>query len=157
MQHLVEPLGLVAKAGIWYLVYQRQERVRVIRLSELHSVQTSVERFIRPADFDLAFFWEHWCTEVEALSAQFKATVRLSRISIPELARYFGKSVLAQDEGIKRGEDAEWIELELAFESFEEARQRLLGLGLAVEVLAPLPLRASVLDYAEQIVDLYDR
>jgi len=155
MQHKIEPLGLVAKAGVWHLVYRRQGRVRVIRLSELHSVQLCHESFTRPVDFELALFWEGWCAQVEALSGQFKTRVRVERRFIPELARTFGENILHQVETNSRGEDPIWIELELAFESFEVARQRFLGLGGAVEVLTPIPLRASVMDFAEQIVELY--
>jgi predicted DNA-binding transcriptional regulator YafY len=43
----------------------------------------------------------------------------------------------------------------LPFESLEDARARLLGLGGAVEVLAPQALRDSVLDYARQTVAIY--
>ncbi|MCL4878149.1 MAG: hypothetical protein KJ064_15930 [Anaerolineae bacterium] len=40
-------------------------------------------------------------------------------------------------------------------ETFESARRYLLSWGRAVEVLEPL--RKSVLDFARQIVDYYDR
>ena len=45
--------------------------------------------------------------------------------------------------------------MELAFESLEAARDRLLSLGSGVEVLAPPALRASLADYARQIVAIY--
>jgi predicted DNA-binding transcriptional regulator YafY len=44
----------------------------------------------------------------------------------------------------------------LPFESFEAARSRILGLGKAVEVMEPLSLRMSVIDFARQINNLYD-
>jgi predicted DNA-binding transcriptional regulator YafY len=47
------------------------------------------------------------------------------------------------------------VTLDLAFESLEAARSRLLSLGAAVEVLAPAALRDSLLDFATQIVALY--
>jgi len=43
----------------------------------------------------------------------------------------------------------------LAFESFEAAREKILGFGRDVEVLEPRALRLSVQDYAEQITSLY--
>ena len=49
-----------------------------------------------------------------------------------------------------------WVTLTLDFASLEAARTRLLGFGGAVEVLAPLPLRLSIADYARQIGTLYD-
>ena len=50
---------------------------------------------------------------------------------------------------------AGWLTLQLAFESLEAARTRILGFGRGVEVLAPYALRRSIQDYAEQIVALY--
>ena len=70
------------------------------------------------------------------------------------LPRYFGERI--RDKIAQEQPDAEgWITLRLFFESFEVARERILVLGRGVEVLEPLALRRSVLDYAEQIVTLY--
>jgi predicted DNA-binding transcriptional regulator YafY len=49
----------------------------------------------------------------------------------------------------------DWPEINLEFESFHEARRHILGLGRAIEVLAPEPLRRSVIDFARQVIDLY--
>jgi len=52
--------------------------------------------------------------------------------------------------------DAEgWIRIELGFESLPAARERILGFGRAMEVLAPRALRLSVADFARQVVRLY--
>lgn len=151
----VEPYGLVAKAGIWYLVYRRGEAMRVHRVSRLLDARPAEETFVRPADFDLAAFWQHWCAEQEKSSSYFAATTRISPRLLPELPRLFGDRV--RDRIAQAGPaDAEgWIILDLAFESLEAARDRLLSLGGGVEVLAPQALRASLLDYAQQIAVLY--
>ena len=47
------------------------------------------------------------------------------------------------------------LNLELFFESLEAARERLLSCGGGLEVLAPWALRASIQDYAKQIIDQY--
>jgi hypothetical protein len=43
----------------------------------------------------------------------------------------------------------------MIFESLEAARDSLLGLGRAVEVLDPIALRMSLVDFAKQIVAGY--
>jgi predicted DNA-binding transcriptional regulator YafY len=48
-----------------------------------------------------------------------------------------------------------WLTATIPFESLFEARERLLALGGAVEVLAPRALRLSMIDYAEQILKRY--
>ena len=48
-----------------------------------------------------------------------------------------------------------WSALGPPFESYTAARTRLPGLGRAVEVLEPEPLRRSLVDFAEQVVAFY--
>lgn len=155
IERLIAPYGLVAKAGVWYLVYARNERIYVQRVSDLTDVRISPESFGRPDEFDLAAFWESWCAEYEALLSYFTATVRVAPDFIPELPKHFSNDVLDQAAQAGPPDDDRWIKLELSFRSFEEARARILGFGRGVEVLEPLALKRSVLDFAEQIVDLY--
>lgn len=155
IERLVAPYGLVAKAGVWYLVYARHDAINVHRVSDLLEVRVSQETFERPDEFDLARFWKTWCSEYETLLLNFTAVVRVSPDFISVLPRYFGDANRTQIEGGGPPDAQGWITLELAFESFEAARDRILGFGRGVEVMEPLALRKSVLDFAEQIVMLY--
>lgn len=155
LERLVAPYGLVAKAGVWYLVCARNEAIQVHRVSNLLDVQVSDDSFRHPADFDLAAFWDNWCREYESLQVRFAATVRVAPNFVAELPRRFGHQMHEQIAQAGPPDDKGWISLELSFASFEDARDRILGCGRGVEVLAPRALRRSVLDYAEQIIDLY--
>jgi predicted DNA-binding transcriptional regulator YafY len=156
VKHLVEPYGLVAKAGVWYLVYAR-DGMRIHRVSDLADARMSDESFERPADFDLAAFWKEWCAEREKSRTFFPVTVRVAPDFVSELPRYFGTRVRATIAQAGPPDDEGWITLELPFESLGAARERILGLGRAVEVLEPQALRMSVVDFAVQIVALYER
>jgi predicted DNA-binding transcriptional regulator YafY len=151
----VAPYGLVAKAGIWYLVCAREKALNVHRVSYLLEVRPTEETFVRPAAFDLSTFWEEWCIEYEAYLSDFTATVRVAPTLIPELPRYFGSSIHTKIAQAGPADEDGWIMCELSFPSFQAARDRILGFGRGIEVLEPHALRRSVLDYAEQILDLY--
>jgi len=155
IERLVAPYGLVAKAGIWYLVFTRNSAIRVHRVSDLLNVRMSDEPFERPVGFNLAAFWEEWCSEHETFLFDYSATVRVAPSFIPELPRYFGGHIHTKIAQAGPPDAEGWIRLELSFESFEAARERILGFGRGVEVLEPRALQRSVLDYAEQIIDLY--
>jgi len=152
---VVDPYGLVVKAGAWYLVCAAHCKIRVHRISYLVDARLADETFERPADFDLAAYWQASCAEREQNRATFAVRVRVAPDFVPVLPRYFGNSI--RDKIANAGKpDAEgWVTLELAFESFEAARDRLLAFGRGVEVIEPYPLRRSILDFAEQIVALY--
>ena len=64
------------------------------------------------------------------------------------LPHYFGERVRPQT--AQAADAGGWITVDLPFESFDEARERLLGLGRAVEVLEPEALRRI---YAEALTN----
>lgn len=152
MEQEVAPYGLVAKAGIWFVVVCANGRFRVHRISTLLDVAMTDTAFTRVPTFDLAAFWPHWCAEREQLQFSYRVLVRVEPEFIPLLPRVFGPAQSAPP-GVP--DAAGRLTLELAFGSLEEARQRLLGFGRAVEVLHPPPLRRTVLDFARQTVKLY--
>jgi predicted DNA-binding transcriptional regulator YafY len=154
--HLVDPYGLVARAGVWYLVCGRKGRVRIHRVSALVDVRLSDECFERPADFDLGAFWGEWCAELEESRSDYVVTVRVAPDFVPLLPRYFGEQVRARIAQAGPPDAEGWITLELPFDRLESARDRILSFGRGVAVLEPRALRTSILDYANQIVALYD-
>jgi predicted DNA-binding transcriptional regulator YafY len=152
---LVEPYGLVAKASTWYLVCARNGHLRVYRISRVLDAHLSEETFERDADFDLVAFWQAWCTEVEENRASCPVTVRIAPNFVAYLPRYFGQPI---NEAIAQAgppDEEGQITLTLPFENLEDARDRILSFGRAVEVLGPPAVRNSVQDYAAQIVALY--
>jgi predicted DNA-binding transcriptional regulator YafY len=157
VERLVAPYGLVAKAGIWYLVHARNGHLRVHRLSHVLDTRLTDDGFVRPADFDLAAFWRAWCTDYEARRPSYPARVRVAPELVPELPLFFGDPIRETITQAAPPDDEGWITLTLPFENIYAARTQLLGYGRAVEVLAPVALRKSVLDHATQIVDFYAR
>lgn len=62
----VDPLGLVTKRGVWYLIGQTERGRRTYRVSRVIGVEVLDERFERPSDFDLDQAWGEIVTEVES-------------------------------------------------------------------------------------------
>ena len=154
IEKLVRPYGLVAKANVWYLVWGNPQQIDVVRVANLNRVMMTDKKFDYPLDFDLAAFWTSHCQDYEKNRPFYTAQLRLR----PELIERLPEDLRAQAQPqIRPTQSApdEWIELELRFRSFEEARMHLLNWGNAAEVLAPHPLRESVLDFAQQVVAFY--
>jgi predicted DNA-binding transcriptional regulator YafY len=74
---------------------------------------------------------------------------------ISRLPLYFGEAIKNQATEAESPDARGWIILTLRFENFFIARERILSLGRAAEVLEPEALRLSVIDFAWQIVDFY--
>jgi predicted DNA-binding transcriptional regulator YafY len=154
-ERTVDPYGLVAKAGTWHLVCADASRIRVHRVSGLIDVRLEDAHFKRSADFDLAAFWQAWCKGREESRPSYPVTARISPGLVQLLPLYFGDRIRAQIASAGPPDSEGWITLKLPFDRIETARERILGFGRAIEVLAPEALRLSVIDFARQIVDFY--
>jgi predicted DNA-binding transcriptional regulator YafY len=153
----VEPLGLVAKANVWHLVARRAGRPQVYRISDLVSVELLDERFTRGEEFDLASYWNDYTQQVEAQRSWYRVTARISPALAAQLQNVLGdqaSGVLAQAEE----PDADgWRTVRMSFEWEGQAREKLLGMGSAAQILEPASLRKSVVDFARQVLTTNSR
>ena len=155
VERLVNPLGLVAKASVWYLVGAVGEQQRVYRVSRVQSAELSDETFTRPPAFDLPTFWTEWCASFRAGLLHYPVTLRVSPTALPNLPAVFGESIQMLIEQAGPPDADGWVTLPLTFEAPEVACARLLGFGAHVEVLEPDDLRERIIQKAEQIVFFY--
>jgi predicted DNA-binding transcriptional regulator YafY len=151
----VAPLGLVVKAGVWYLVALSKGDARTYRVSNIRGLAVTGKTFARPARFSLARHWAEASLAFEArlLSARAKVRVsaegrRLLRDNYPAASQaVVAKSRKARTEG--------WVVAEIPVESVEQSARQLLRLGAEVEVLGPPALRAAVAAEARRVAGMY--
>ncbi|HEX6347160.1 YafY family protein [Umezawaea sp.] len=142
VRRTVDPLGLVLKAGVWYLVARSDGDLRTYRVARVLELATTDDHFERPADFDLTAFWEAWSDRFEQRMYGVRVTVRLS----PEGVRRAGYLLGLVAARALRDSDAEpdadgWTTVELPTESLDHAEPDLLRLGPHAEVVGPPELR----------------
>ena len=139
----LDPLGLVLKAGIWYLVARRRGEERVYRVSRIVSARERADDCTRESDFDLPATWARHSESFERSRPRIEVVVRVPRSQ----ARYFrGARVL--EEGDRPTVVAQFDGLDNAFHS-------LLGYGPEAEVLAPQALRLRIATAAAETAALY--
>jgi predicted DNA-binding transcriptional regulator YafY len=153
-ERTVSPYGLVAKAGIWYLVAAAEAGMRVYRVSRIEAVQMTRTHFARPGDFDLAEFWTGWVTRYRSSLPKYPVTLRIGPDLIPVLPYMLGNDIRAIVEQAPPDSEG-WRTIAYTFERMEEARTSVLGMGASVDVIAPKELRTSVLQFATAVVAHY--
>lgn len=149
----VEPLGLVLKAGAWYLVAKARRGVQTFRVSNIRTQQVTETRFERPADFDLPSWWTASLERFEAELRPARALVRLSELGrrrLAELGAYAAAAVAAAETPDETG----WAVVSLPIETIDKAALTLLGLGPEVKVIEPVELRESLHDLAERVMGM---
>lgn len=150
VKRLVDPYGLVAKASIWYMVAAIYGgRNQVYRISRIMEGKLTDTQFNRPDSFDLATYWQKWRNRFEARQNSLTVTLRVPPNSGPLLALLFGEGIVTSLLAAPVSEDiAGHAIISLTFDSIETACRQLLGLGTAVEVLAPYSLRQALYEQA---------
>ena len=154
---VVGPLGLVNKAGLWYLVcVHDRSGVRVFRVARITSARPLAERFERPGDFDLAAFWRQWSAEFEESRPRLPVMLRASPRALAILGEVFGQAAGPALAAALPPDEHGWRVLTLSFEHERAAAHRLAGFGDQVEVLGPPSVRAGLVATACQILRRYD-
>jgi predicted DNA-binding transcriptional regulator YafY len=174
---VIGPLGLVNKAGTWYLVAVRADRVpavadkaaagarpadeiaaddlAVFRVGRITSARVLSGSFTPPADFDLAAFWDRWSDSFVTSLPRVEVRVRASAKALAAFPAVFG-------DGVRRALDAAtppdghgFREVTLTFEDEAAAVHRLAGFGGQLEVLSPALVRARLIATARQLLERY--
>ncbi len=153
----LEPLGIVLKAGAWYLVARTVGKANALtfRLANIQSLERTQKRFKRPARFDLAQYWHDSTQRFEAELYKHSAQIavspraqtwlangRLKALSLPEQ-----ENVEASSAHIPKG----WVQFLLPIESVEHGVRQLLGFGAEVKVLQPASLKISLIEEIQRL------
>jgi predicted DNA-binding transcriptional regulator YafY len=152
VERVVDPLGLVAKGRLWYLVAAVGDEIRTYRVSRVQSAEIVDEPVIRPLEFDLAAFWAQSSAELVANLPRYPITVRLA----PEAERRLWiPGSYARVEQIGEPEEGGWRTARLVLQTEWEACSYVLGFGRRMEVVEPAELRERVIQEAGDIVAFY--
>src|SRR5712691_2015556 len=76
IERLVDPLGLVAKGSVWYLVAAVGGEVRSYRVSRVQNAKLIEEPCAYPAGFQLAAYWEQSAAKFKANLPRYHAKMR---------------------------------------------------------------------------------
>ncbi|MFF5706892.1 helix-turn-helix transcriptional regulator [Streptomyces sp. NPDC012794] len=163
---VVEPYGLVLKAGTWYAVARvpakREDHdggwrtYRVDRITALGPVHGAEEPFVRDPAFELAAHWEAGSAAFARSLLRTTVTVRLTGRGLRRLpAVADGAAITDALASASAPDPAGLVTLELPAESEDVAFDQLARLGADAEVLAPASLRARFRERAEALAALY--
>ena len=155
---VLKPLGLVLKAGTWYLVALADagKQPRTYRLSNINELSVAESTFRYPAKFNLATFWAAATRRFETEIYSGTATVRMSargRKQITEFSAVVADAVALTAVAIPA--EPGWTRAVVPIESIDHAARQLLAVGVDVEVLEPAPLRERMRDLASDMHALY--
>jgi predicted DNA-binding transcriptional regulator YafY len=151
VDRVIDPLGLVLKAGVWYVVAAAGDQVRTYRARRIRAARPTGETFDRPADFDLARHWTDSIAAYERDTPRIVVTVDVQPGAIGMLAALVGDRAVHEAERLAGG-DAGWMRLRLSADWPEEVPGRLVAMGGSVQIVEPDHVREQALDMARSLL-----
>ena len=152
------PLGVVLKAGRWYLVAGAGERITAYRVVNILEAEPLAEPVERPPGFDLARFWREWTDKYERSVYRAEATVRMTAEALERMAFVFPPEMARLARANAGEPDATgWLLTTVPIESIKHGHLELLKLGADAEVLAPAELRDCFTATARGLASTYVR
>ena len=150
-ERVVEPLGLVDKDGVWYLLAGTPAGRRTFRVDRVGAVETTGATFARPADPDVVAAWAEVQTEVDRGRSRVAASVTLPDALVPILIDVVGGryvEVLGAAEGRTR--------LSVRADTTTMLARQLAGWADVVEVEGPGAVRAELARFGALLVRDYE-
>lgn len=157
LQRTVNPLGLVLKAGLWYLVAASEGNtgtVRTYRVAKILEASRLESRAQRPKVFDLAAYWAESLARFENELYQGQATVLATRQGLAQL-RQLNATVAKAIADVAAPSDGQRTKLQIPIESPAHAAAQLLQLAPDVQVVAPKSLLTAISARLRQLTALY--
>ncbi len=147
-ERCIDPLGLVAKAGIWYLIAREAGKgYRTFRAQRIVAVATLSSPFARPASFDLEAYWNASVTSIESQPQEiYEVVLRVKRTAVAMF--FWDVRVLSEDD--------DYALLRVAFPSRELAVASVLVHADAVQIVSPDELPRLIVERARHAIAVFD-
>ena len=162
VERTVNPLGLVLKAGVWYLVALPAVAAnsaavgpRTYRVSNILAATALATAVRRPARFDLAGYWAQSIQRFESAIYTGKAALLATPAGLKglrALSSAVARAVAAAPPS--RRKDGR-VAVTVPIESVEHACGQLMRLSPQVEVLRPAALRRALVERVRATAQLY--
>ncbi|HEU5001518.1 MAG TPA: transcriptional regulator [Actinomycetota bacterium] len=149
-ERVVDPYGLIAKNGVWYLLAGTPTGVRTFRVSRVEEAAVTEEPLERPAGFDLEQAW-HTHTATMRPPERFPVTVRADPVEAAQFLRFAARFIRPADPPSGPGEDTVVLE----FAAPGEAAFFLASFGGMVEVLDPPEVRERLAEIGRSLAARY--
>lgn len=144
----VHPLGLVDKAGVWYLIAQTERGRRTFRLARVGGVEVTDVPVERPADFDLGAAWSEILDTLEQFPAGAQVTLIVPEFALSGLRGQFAAGLRV----VGRREDGRY-DVVVRGDSLDMLARQLAGWGRILQVVEPEEVHALLAQIGGELVE----
>ncbi len=161
----IDPLGLITKAGIWYLVAGTEAGQRTFRVSRISSVALLDMPSLRPDDFDLGDAWASITVAVQEAKNTTTVTALAQPWTLAPLHHIVGTRLTVgkspvggqtdEHEASSRVKEGSEVEVTITGVSPRILAGELAGLGSGIVVVAPQSVRVELARIGQELQAVY--
>ena len=149
----VDPLGLVMKAGSWYMVARTGANVRTFKIANVLELDVLDDTFEHPPGFDLAAHWRDSLQRFERSLQRGTCPSAVSRNAMSRLDRLSAAAMEAVVASLRTTRDGE--KRPSRSRASLDAAGALISFGDDVVVIGPPELRGELARRAAEVVAMY--
>ena len=142
----IDPLGLVSKSGVWYVVALDGSDYRSFRADRIAAAELLGEHFERPADFDLDAYWSQSTRRYQETIERYPVTVRVPTARLDEVSGYWRLA------NVEQAGDSEAL-VRIDFPARGAALHQLVAWGRTVTIVEPLELVPEIVMLARELLE----
>lgn len=146
---LLNPLGLVCKRGIWYLIGENNDIIKTYKVSNIESALLTDILFDRPKDFNLEKYWKSSTSNFKSSIPKHRFTFKVNPSIVNHIkSRQFISisNIVVEDDNIYMD-----IDFDAVFQGIEFA----FGYGKDIEIIYPIDARTEIKKRSSEIIKLY--
>jgi predicted DNA-binding transcriptional regulator YafY len=148
----VDPLGLVVKGSVWYLVAGTSGGQRTFRIGRVTSVEPTGSPVERPPGFDLTEAWQAIVANVEEMRSPHHITALVDADCLMALRWMFDKQLtVIADPGVEGAQ----VTVRLGGQSIERLASQIAGFGARITVLGPEEARTKLAEIGRELSAIY--
>ena len=146
---ILNPLGLVCKRGIWYLIGENNEIIKTYKVSNIESALLTDILFDRPKDFNLEKHWKSSTSNFKSSIPKHTFTFKVNPSIVNHIkARQFISisNIVVEDNNIY---------MDINFDAIFQGIEFAFGYGKEIEIIYPIDARAEIKKKSYEITKLY--
>jgi predicted DNA-binding transcriptional regulator YafY len=148
----IDPLGLVAKAGVWYLVARYGDEMRTFRADRVLSLDVTAQRFERPRGFDLDEYWREWSDRFERGLPGYPVVLSVAPAAFEDVTAYWDAEIV--EDAPRRGRRG-WRTVKVIFPSLGTAVSHIVMWCKQVDPIEPAEVRTEALARAKDVMKAF--
>lgn len=148
-ERIVDPLGLVDKDDVWYLIAGTTNGRRTFRVDRIGTATPTGDSFERPDEFELSSAWAEIVERMEERRSGLTATVLLDERFVWVMQDRLGRNCEVD------GPDGERVRIRVTAPTPLMIAQHLAGWGGSIEVLGPPSVQAELARLGRELTDRY--